>query len=122
MDDVPLMRCSSVLPIHDAQEAREYAVACAARVLACVRQGQELTRAEFTAVVPDLLRIPVDYWCAFEDAFRQASGWSTGDAFTQCAALLSLDAQVFLQEDATRIEEQWDREEQWLDDESLSGD
>jgi hypothetical protein len=111
MDDVPLMRRSSVLPIYDAQEAREYAVECAARVLACVRQGQELTRAAFTAVVPDLLRILVEFWCDFEDAFRQASGWRTGEAFTQCWALLALDARLSLQEDATRIEAIWLLEE-----------
>jgi hypothetical protein len=68
MDDVPLLHRSSVLPIYDAQEAREYAVECTARVLVCVRQGQELTRATFTAVVPDLLRIPVEFWCDFESA------------------------------------------------------
>jgi hypothetical protein len=115
MHEVPLMSRSAVLPIRDAQEAQEYAGECAARVLACVRRGQELTRAEFTAVVPDLLRIPVDYWCDFEDAFQQASGWSTGEAFAQCTALLALDAQVFLQADARRVQAEWDHEE-WCQD------
>jgi hypothetical protein len=102
-EDVSSLHRRSQAPIQDAQEVRAYAVACAARVRACISQGQQLTQAAFNAVAPDVPRVDVAYWGIFEEAFSQAYGASTGEALAQCAERLAPEALKPLGEDARRI-------------------